>query len=390
MLMKIGFDAKRALLNHSGLGNYSRTLIKSFYKYFPDNDYFLFTPKVLDNYLIELQATHSEIVTPSSFLDKSFHSYWRSYKLATASKDLALDIYHGLSHELPIGIERTGIKTLVTIHDLIFERFPDHYPYIDRITYRKKIQYACAIADRVIAISEQTKSDLINYYKIDGTKITVIYQGCESVFGAATDEKHDYYVRHRYNLPDKYILHVGSFNKRKNHLKLLEAYKIIKDQTDTKLVFVGNGGSEEQSMRQFIHKNDLINNIVFIQKATNLDLSYIYKNATMLVYNSLFEGFGIPILEAFASDIPVITSTGSCFDEIGSDACMYCDPIDEKQLASSILTLLGDEKLRYELVEKGKKRLNLYGKDGIAEKYMAIYIELLGTIEPNEGNNTTS
>ena len=377
--MKIGFDAKRALLNHSGLGNYSRTLIKSFYSCYPNNEYYLFTPKVNDNYLNELLFDKSEIIQPSSFLEKNFHAYWRSYKLATTSKNLSLDIYHGLSHELPVGIERTGIKTIVTIHDLIFERFPEQYPYIDRISYRKKVQYACSIADKIVAISEQTKQDLIAFYKVDESKITVIYQSYDIIFDNAVDEKTDFYIKHKYNLPEKYILHVGSYNKRKNHIKLLEAYKLIKDQTNTKLVFVGSGGSEEQSIRQYIHKNGLLNNVILIQKANNLDLSYIYKNATILVYNSLFEGFGIPILEAFASHIPVITSTGSCFEEVGGEAAIYVEPFDEKSLAYKIIEIIDNKVMIDSLIEKGKLQLLKFQKNEIAKEYMNIYISLLNT-----------
>lgn len=388
--MKIGFDAKRALLNHSGLGNYSRTLIKSFYQSYPENQYYLFTPKTTENYLDELASANSEIITPSNFLDKNFHSYWRSYKLADTSKNLSLDIYHGLSHELPVGIERTGIKTIVTIHDLIFERFPDHYPYLDRISYRKKIQYACAIADCVVAISEQTKKDLIDYYKVDAEKIQVIYQGCDNVFGQANDERHEYYVRNKYNLPSHYILHVGSYNKRKNHIKLLEAYKLIKEQTDTKLVLVGSGGSQEQEVRKYIHKNNLLNNVVLIQKVNNKDLSYIYKSASMLVYNSLFEGFGIPILEAFASRIPVITSEGSCFKEVGDNACIYVDSSDEKVLSQDIMSVLEDRTLRESLINNGTNRNNYFKKEAIAKQYMAIYLELLKNTATDESSHSAS
>ncbi|MEI6311850.1 MAG: glycosyltransferase family 1 protein [Bacteroidota bacterium] len=375
--MKIGFDAKRALLNHSGLGNFSRTLIKSFYKYYPENNYYLFTPKLQEQYTGELTNVNTEIITPTSFLEKRFHSYWRSYKIASTSKNLELDIYHGLSHELPVGIERTSAKTCVTIHDLIFERFPDHYPYIDRVSYRKKIQYACNIADSIIAISEQTKNDLIDFYKIDKEKIQVIYQGCDILFGQANDDKKTFLVKHKFNLPDEFILHVGSFNKRKNHLKLLEAYKLLNNNNNLKIVFVGNGGSEENAIRKFIHANDLIQQVLFIQKATNEELSYIYKQACMLVYNSLFEGFGIPILEAFASEIPVITSIGSCFNEVGADACIYVDPLDASELAKQINHLIEDHELRDIQIKKGQTRLTMFNNDSIAHQYMSIYQSLL-------------
>lgn len=374
--MRIGFDAKRAMLNHSGLGNYSRTLITSLIQEYPQNEYYLYSPSINDAYKNLFSHNNVELITPTSFIDRNFQSYWRSYKIANAGKSKQLDIYHGLSQELPIGIERTGVKTIVTIHDVIFDRYPEHYNYLDRISYRKKVQYACTIADKIVCISKQTADDIAKYYQAPIAKISVIYQSCDSIFYQANDEKHAYYVKHRYNLPDQYILHVGSYNKRKNHEKLLYAYHKIKNNSDIKLVLVGSGGSEEQHIRKAIHQMGLIQNVILIQKANNLDLSYIYKAASMLVYNSLFEGFGIPILEGFASGIPVITSTGSCFTEVGGNACIYTEPSDESALAEAIKLLLTNTETKKQLIAAGYEQLKKFDTSDIAESYMNLYEQL--------------
>lgn len=375
--MKIGFDAKRALFNHSGLGNYSRTLIQSLQNTFPQHHYFLYSAKTSSNYITDFTSNSIQIIKADSFLHKAIPSYWRRFVIPSVAKKNDIDIYHGLSHELPVGIEKTGIKTVVTIHDLIFERFPHHYSAIDVLGYRKKIKHACNIAHMIVTISEQTKQDLIQFYKIDSNKIKVIYQGCDNVFGNANDQQQDNLVEKKYHLPSKYILHVGGFTERKNHLKLLQAFNIIKQQTDAHVVFVGNGGKEEKKVKQYIEENKLSNRVLFISSINNLDLSYVYKKASLFVYNSLFEGFGIPILEAFASNVPVLTSTGSCFKEVGGDACLYSNPDDENALAQNILLVLNNNNTKEELKNKGKERLHFFDNEKIAQNYMNLYVDVL-------------
>ena len=173
--MNIGFEAKRAYSNGTGLGHYSRTLISSLAQYHAEHRYFLFAPKTTD--LFNATAFNNiETVTPQWFPAKLFPSIWRSNWVTRDLKKQKIDLYHGLSHEIPIGIHKTGIHSVVTMHDLIFERYPKQYNPIDVQIYRKKFQYACTHADRVIAISKQTKDDLIELYKVPESKIDICYQ----------------------------------------------------------------------------------------------------------------------------------------------------------------------------------------------------------------------
>ena len=158
--MNIGFDAKRAYHNGTGLGHYSRTLLHSLSEYYPEHQYYLFNPKSSTSF--EVRGNNINEVLPKGFLNKIFSSAWRSSWVKKDLQKLKIDLYHGLSHEIPLGIHKTGIKSVVTIHDLIFERFPQQFNKINVQLFRKKFTYACKHSDKIIAISQQTKKDIIN------------------------------------------------------------------------------------------------------------------------------------------------------------------------------------------------------------------------------------
>ena len=206
-LMNIGFDAKRAYHNSTGLGHYSRNLLHSLSEYYPEHAYYLFNPKEANRF--QLNGNNLHEILPQGFLNKLFSSGWRSSWVKGDLKKLKIDLYHGLSHEIPVGINKTGIRSVVTIHDLIHERFPGQYNKIDVKIYNKKFRYACANADKIIAISEQTKKDIIEFYKTPEEKITVCYQSCNPAFGkeVSADEKRK--VKEQYGLPEQFFLYVG-------------------------------------------------------------------------------------------------------------------------------------------------------------------------------------
>src|SRR5438552_3033112 len=184
--MHIGFDAKRAFHNRTGLGYYSRTLIELLSSRFPEHQYYLFNPKPSAFYQPPKENCHE--IRPSNPFHKLFPSAWRS---SWVKKDLAkykIELYHGLSHEIPVGIQRTKTRSVVTIHDLIHERYPKQYNPIDVSIYHKKFLYSCTHADKVIAISQQTKNDIIEFYKIPEEKVVVSYQSCDPAFSQKVSE----------------------------------------------------------------------------------------------------------------------------------------------------------------------------------------------------------
>jgi len=388
--MKIGFDAKRAFFNNTGLGNYSRTLIKSLSKYHPDNEYILYSPKPIEHTsFAEVQYfKNTEIKIPQTRFEKLFNgSLWRSGQLGNQIKKDHLDIYHGLSHELPRNIHRSRpqTKSVVTIHDLIFMRYPKLYAPIDRFTYRRKWKHACQQADKVIAISEQTKSDIIEFLDIEASKIEVVYQSCHPSFYDYNDAmflQHGLFKQDNievpYDLPEEYILYVGSITERKNLLTIAKALNILKGSLDPHLVVVGNGGDYKRKVVEYLQEHNLQKSVTFLNNIPNQHLPNIYRKALAMVYPSLFEGFGIPIIESLFSRTPVITSNNdcSCFREAGGEGALYVNPLDAEELAHAIDEAMCDGATRIQLMAAGWNHVHQFREEEVAAKMMGAYKSL--------------
>jgi len=189
--LNIGFDAKRLFNNTTGLGNYSRTLVKNLYRHFPQNNYTLFSTEIKPSNFNKSFISNSHFAKVTS--NTIFKKIWRSYGITNAFKANNIQIFHGLSNELPFNIKKHNTKSILTVHDLIFEKLPETYSKIDRFIYRTKIKESCKNADRIIAISKHTKQDIIELYNIPKQKIDVVYQSCNNIFfndEISTDTKH--------------------------------------------------------------------------------------------------------------------------------------------------------------------------------------------------------
>lgn len=372
--MNIGFDAKRAFLNQSGLGNYSRTLILSLLEYYPDIQLSLFTTsRKNDGFSASVsEQKNVSIIEPKKFFDKKVNFKWRSYGIASLLSKNKIDVYHGLSNELPFNISAFKGKKIVTIHDLIFLRYPKLYPLFDRTIYNKKFKRSCENADVVIATSEQTKSDILHFYSIKPQKIKVVYQSCNKVFYKETSENQPEKIRLKYNLPGKYLLYVGTIEERKNLLVILKALTIVRN---IPLVVIGKKKSYFKKIQEFVAANNLENRVLFLESIPNEELPVIYRYAEVFIYPSLFEGFGIPIIEALTSKVPVITTQSGCFSEAGGKNSLYIDPTSQEQLAEEIKRLLTSPELRKEMIEKGFEHSKKFLPEIITSDLMKIYAD---------------
>ncbi|PVX50055.1 glycosyltransferase involved in cell wall biosynthesis [Balneicella halophila] len=369
--MKIGYDAKRAFYNYSGLGNYSRSALLLLQQYYPDNEYYLYTPKIKN--AIPFHCGKPFIVRqPDSFLAKKFSAFWRSLSMSSAINKDRLDIFHGLSNELPSDIENANVKSIVTIHDLIFLRFPQFFSRIDNQIYLRKFKNSCLKADKIIAVSEQTKHDIVNYFQIAPEKIVVSYQGCASQFWDTVSESKKVEVKKKYALPDTFVLNVGTIEPRKNLISLIHSLNYAKH--DAKIVAIGRPVKKYMAeLQQLIQRKKLEDRVIFLHNVPNEDLPAIYQTASLFAYPSFFEGFGIPIVEAMASKVPVITSKGSCFPETGGDAAIYINPNNPEEIAILTDKILEDGKLRQEMIAKGLTHVQKFSDEAVVHSLMGVY-----------------
>lgn len=380
--MNIGFDAKRAYTNGTGLGHYSRTLISSLATYFTSHEYFLFTPRHTNRFDADHFSNVHEIV-PNRFPSNLFTPAWRSSWVKNDLKQLDIHLYHGLSHEIPLGLPKTGIPSVVTIHDLIFERYPGQYNPVDVFIYRKKFRYACNKANRIIAISRQTRDDIVSFYGIDAAKIDICYQSCNPAFGQTAGQEQLQQVKERYQLPDRFFLYVGSIIERKNLLHICKALRTLQPALDIPLVVIGDGGKYKQQVKTYVQEAGLQKQVIFLSEhpaaqqpafRSAADFPAIYQQALCMVYPSVFEGFGIPVLEALWSGLPVITSNVSCLPEAGGAAALYVNPLDVNDLANALQQVAVNSELRASMIEKGFAHAAQFTQQKCAEAVMQTYL----------------
>jgi len=372
--MRIGFDAKRLFNNFTGLGNYSRFVVDALANRFPENEYVLYTPRLRDHSETQIYRQGKfEIEKPESFLAKKFSSVWRSYSLGNVAVRDGVNLFHGLSNELPV-TKPSSLKTAVTVHDLIFKRFPEYYNALDVQIYSWKLKRACASADVVIAISKQTANDLQEFMQVPASKIKVVYQGCHPNFKSVVAEQVKQEVRSKYTLPQNYVLYVGTLEQRKNALTLIKAMARLTDSPP--LVLIGKPTDYAKELESCIKANKLENRVFVQHKVAFTDLPAIYQMASVFVYPSFFEGFGIPIVEAIVSGVPVITSTGSCFVEAGGPETRYVNPHNVEELAAQIELVCGDDELRKKMISVSKEYIKQFEPPVIADNLMQIYQSL--------------
>ncbi len=373
MIHRIGFDAKRLFNNFTGLGNYSRTLLRNLSEYHPDEAYFLYTPKVQQTpqtqFFLDSPTFNLRVPSKARLL-------WRSYGMKSDIVRDKLDLYHGLSHEIPVGFPVTGIPSVVTIHDLIFKHYPDQYKWFDRQVYDRKFRYACENSDLIIAISECTKQDIVAYYQIPEEKVRVIYQSCHEGFMVDKNPNTKETVREQYGLPEDFMLYVGSLIERKNLLGIVEALAQLPPDLQLPVVVVGQGNTYKQRVINRARELNMLDKLLFI-KPTFADLPALYQQAQVFLYPSFFEGFGIPILEALFSETPVLTSNLSSLPEAAGPDATLVDPANPEAMADGMRRLLTDTDLRARQISEGFKHAQQFKGEQLTAQLVEAYKMLL-------------
>jgi glycosyltransferase involved in cell wall biosynthesis len=343
--MKIGFDAKRFFFNHSGLGNYSRRLIESLLKYHPEHEYVLYVDR-----LNALDKAHPDALRilkhyGNSASDSPDHytlvmvdapKWWRIWGMGKRAAMDGVDVFHGLSNELPWDLPKS-VAGVCTIHDVIYKVFPGYYRWWDRTIYHWKTNKAIAVASQLVVTSQTTQKQVEAYYPRATGRSSVIYQAVDDAYYSNENSRqfiHD-------EVP--YFVYQSSFTDRKNHAALIEAFSLIQKQTSWNLKLVGLNGPTLLALQAQIESLGLSSRITcLIDQPKDVVISVV-KGASGFVYPSLNEGFGIPLAESLAANLPMAVSNIEVFKELVEDLPVYFHPNKPDEMAAAMLSITSTE-----------------------------------------------
>lgn len=371
----IGMDAKRAVLNGTGLGNYSRYAADAISRAFPDARLRLYTPRVVENSRLQplLARDNVELVAPHCGGPCGHGSLWRTWGIAADLRTDAPDVYHGLSNELPQSIAGAGCASVMTIHDIIWRRVPSDYSFADRRLYDWKYGSSLRRATRVIAISECTKTDIVACFGVNPDKVDVIYQGVAPCFRERPDHARIEAARVALGLPERYIVQVGRIEGRKNQLLTVKALRAL--PSDVKLLLAGprRMGGYVAEIERYIAANGLADRVVWVDGIDFNLLPAVYAGAQAVAYPSRYEGFGLPVAEALSVGTPVVAATGSCLEEAGGDGAIYVGADDADAMADALRAIVEDSALRARLVAAGGVHVGRFTMEAFAGATMRCY-----------------
>lgn len=369
---KIGINARYIQRQITGIERYTLELINNLSRLDDENKYVLFFNKHEPVMPPIKKCNFVNYITrvPTKF--RILRIFWEQFWLAYELKRNDVQIFHGPSFLAPLTKKS---KYVVTIHDLSFFRYPESFTLENKLYFKFFLQRSIKNADVIIADSESTKKDIIHYFKVPDDRISVVYLGVDDTFVPLKDSVKIKQIKAKYNLPEKFILFTGVLSPRKNLERTLIAFCLLKRKKSIphKFVIVGKKGWLYETIFEKIKLLNLENEVVFTDYVPEEDLPYFYNLADVFVLASLYEGFGLPILEAMACGCPVVTSSRSSMPEVAGDAALLVDPLKVEEISAAIEKIVTDTKLRKVLVEKGFEQAKKFSWKKTAEETLKIY-----------------
>lgn len=370
--MKIGIDGTAVKSRHHGVGNYFFSMVSALLNLDSKNKYLIWLRRGIHlprfNYNVHLRYVPYYSV---------LRIFWFNFLLPLEISDHKLDVFWGTANALPF------IKTskfVVTIHDLSSFLLKETYPLLRRIYYQKIIINAVRKADLIVTDSNFSRSSIVDYFSLSPEKVKTIYLGVLPVFFKKPSQEDISRVKKNYNLPNNYILTLSVLEPKKNIERLIYAYSLLKSKYRDfpALVIAGSKkyGWINSKIFTLVHELKLEKDIYFPGEINHCDLPIIYHSSMLFVFPSLYEGFGLPVLEAMAAGIPVITSNTSSLSEIANDCAVLVDPYDINNIAQAIETVIFDSEKRQVLSIKGKKNAQRFSWHTAAKNLLAIFSEL--------------
>ena len=370
--VRIGIDARK--LHDFGIGTYIRNLLRHLARLDQRTEFVLFCHRADVDALSVLGPNFRPVVEESGN-----YSIAEQLRIPLALRREKVTLFHAPHYVLP---PLVTCPSVVTIHDCIHLMFPQYLPNALALTYaRVQIALAAKRATRVITVSESSKRDILRYVDISPDKIDVIYNSYDERFAAPPDESAITRIRERYQLHDPFVLYAGNVKPHKNIERLIEAFYLVRRQglDHLRLVLIGDDISRYAALRRAVHRHQLHRCVRFLGYMPEEALVAMYRLASVFVFPSLYEGFGLPPLEAMASGTPVVTSNVSSLPEVAGDAALLVNPYDPHDIAEAIRKIVTDEPLARELRRRGLARAGQFSWESAARKVRDIY-ELVGGV----------
>ncbi len=364
--MKIAVNTR--LLQHNkleGIGRFMFETLQRITKAHPEHHFiFIFDRPYHDDFIFSNNVT--PIIAGPAARHPLLFVYWLEFVVYDLLKRLQVDLFLSCDGYLSL---RSSVKQLAVIHDINFHHFPGDVPWLVSKYYNYYFPKFAQKASRIATVSEFSKNDIAQTYLINPEKIDVVYNGCSEGFGPISDHEKAL-VQKKHTDNNAYFLYVGSIQPRKNLKRLFLAFDTFKKQSSSKikLVIVGKKYFWNKAMSDSLNQCTFKNDIIFLGRVSELELHQITAGAFALVYVPLFEGFGIPLLEAMESQIPIITSNSSSLPEVAGNAALYCNPESIEDIAGAMFQMYSDKNVYANLIKEGQNRKKNFSWDTTAQK----------------------
>jgi glycosyltransferase involved in cell wall biosynthesis len=378
--MHVVIDARYISRHQSGVGHYTQRLVGGLAAIDASNRYTCLVERNGPGLPVPTRDGSRWSCWPTrvSFENHLVGDLWLLGYLPFRLARLATDVYHGPAVFLPL--MKLGYRTVVTIHDLVSFLFPETVPRKYAVYMRLMTRLAARSADRIIAVSHATRDDLRRVLRVPDEKVVVIHEAVAPEFAAPPGADGIEVVTHRYGIRPPYCLFVGNVEPRKNLARLIAAFGILRARAERpgaarppQLVLVGTRGWLYNGILAAVEVQGGAPDIVFTGYVPPADLPALYAGAACFVFPSLYEGFGLPVLEAMAAGAPVVASRVGAIPEVAGDAALLVDPRRPAELAEAIQTVLGDATLRARLVDRGRGRARLFTWETVARETLDVY-----------------
>lgn len=369
--MKVAYDSRSLSDNIAGIGCYHKYLID----HIKDKDETAILLLCSNKVIKYKESTNIKKVITKNYIMRFNSNIWFQFALPYILKKNKVDLFHGITFLQPMFI---NVPSVVTVYDTVLKLYPETMHWKNSLIQRALLRTSLLRSFRIIAISENTKRDIIKYFGVEQEKIKVIYLGAGKEFSPQKNEK-DKTILDKYNLSPGYILTVGTLEPRKNLIRLLNAYKMLVANEDSmpNLVMVGGRGWLKEDINKIVDSLGLREKVVFTGYIPDSDLPALYRNAGVFVYPSLYEGFGLPPLEAMACGTPVVASNTSSIPEVVGDAGLLADPYNPAEIARAIAFVLKDNDLSARLERAGLIRSGMFTWDKTAQETIKLYREVI-------------